>query len=137
MGFIFQFFNLQDYLTAKENVALPALIAKKNYKQSIKKAEALLERVGLGDMMNKPVKQMSGGQMQRVAIARALINDPKLILADEPTGALDKKNAEIVLDLFEEISKSGVSLVVITHDLSVAERFDNTLHINKGKAIKK
>ncbi len=136
IGFVFQFFNLQDYLTAKENVMLPALIAKKKYSEIEQKAESLLQKVGLLKEKNRPISQMSGGQMQRVAIARSLINDPEIILADEPTGALDEENAENILNLFEQIGKDGVSVVIITHDNKIAKKFENILKINKGKAVK-
>lgn len=136
IGFVFQFFYLLEYLTAKENVALPAIIKTGKRKASLKKAEELLEAVGLSHRMNHYPNQISGGEMQRIAVARALINDPKIILADEPTGNLDKENAERILNIFDEISKQkGVSVVVITHDNWISQKFENVLKLDKGKLL--
>ena len=133
IGFVFQFFNLQDYFTAKENVALPMLLARTPAQEAMKRAEELLHQVGLADRMNSTPKTMSGGEMQRVAVARALANKPKLILADEPTGNLDAENAEKVMKLFTDIRKQGISIVAITHDSWVSNQFPRTLKITKGK----
>ncbi|MBN1915450.1 ABC transporter ATP-binding protein [Candidatus Dojkabacteria bacterium] len=135
IGFIFQFFNLHDFFTAKENVAFPLLISGRPRLESLKEAEKLLVRMGLQDRLNYKPKFMSGGEMQRVAIARALANNPSLILADEPTGNLDRGNAEKVVEIFDMIAKSGVSVVTITHDESISRQFKNTLRLDKG-AIK-
>jgi ABC-type lipoprotein export system ATPase subunit len=132
IGFVFQFFNLHDYMTARENVALPLLLAGKSRNSALKNADELLERMGLEKRRFHTPKQLSGGEMQRVAIARALANDPKMILADEPTGNLDKVNAERVLEIFDEIVRSGVSLIAITHDESVSKRFKQSIRLNKG-----
>lgn len=134
IGFVFQFFHLQDYLTAKENVALPMLLVGISQIEAFKKAEVLIKKVHMEHRINHTPKKMSGGEMQRVAIARALANDPKIIMADEPTGNLDKENADNVLSIFDEIdAKDGVSLLMITHDESMAKRYQNVLHLDKGK----
>lgn len=133
IGFVFQFFYLHEYLTVAENIALPLWLTGKPRQAVNKKMDELITRVGLNDRKDHYPKQLSGGEMQRVAVARALANDPKLILADEPTGNLDRENAENILDLFDEISNTGVSIVVITHDKYVTERFPNVLKLNKGK----
>lgn len=136
IGFVFQFFNLQDYLKAYENVMIPMLFAGIKEKIAKEKAFSLLKRVGLEKRATYFPKQLSGGEMQRVAIARSLANDPKILLADEPTANLDKKSAESVLQLFDEIQKNGVSLIVITHDHNVSKNFKNTLEISNGELIK-
>lgn len=134
IGFVFQFFHLQDYLTAKENVAMPMLLIGISQIEAFKKAEHLLKKVHMEHRINHTPKKMSGGEMQRVAIARALANDPKIIMADEPTGNLDKANAENILQIFDEIDKQdGVSILMITHDESMANKYQHTLHLDKGK----
>ncbi|MBU0964167.1 ABC transporter ATP-binding protein [Patescibacteria group bacterium] len=134
IGFVFQFFHLQDYLTAKENVALPLLLNGQNQESAFQRAEELLKQVHMEHRINHTPTKMSGGEMQRVAIARALANDPKIIMADEPTGNLDRANAENVLDIFDEISKrNGVSVLMITHDEAMADRYEHVLHLDKGK----
>jgi len=134
--FCFSIFYLQPYLNAQQNVALPLLIAGQKKKAAYKRASELLETVGLKDRISHIPQQLSGGEMQRVAIARALANEPNLILADEPTGNLDKANAEIVLETFQQITKSGVSLVVITHDPTIAPHFDRVIYLDKGQLKK-
>lgn len=133
IGFIFQFFNLQDYLTAEENVMVPLLFSKTSIPDAKLKAAELLEKVGLKGRAKFYPQQLSGGEMQRVAVARSLANDPKILLADEPTANLDRKSANVVLELFEDISKNGVSVIVITHDPYVSARFKNILHISDGE----
>lgn len=135
IGFVFQFFHLQDYLTAKENICLPLKIAGKNDKYIKGRAEELLDLVGLKRRADYYPNEMSGGEMQRVAIARALANKPKLILADEPTGNLDKENAIKVIDIFNKISKTGVSVILVTHDESIGRNFKNILEIDKGEVV--
>lgn len=136
IGFIFQFFNLQDYLTAQENVMVPLLFSKMKTSEAQAKALDLLKKVGLEARAKYFPQQLSGGEMQRVAVARSLANDPKIVLADEPTANLDRKSANVVLELFEEIAKNGVSVIVITHDPYVSARFKNILHISDGKIFK-
>ncbi len=133
IGFIFQFFHLQEYLTAKENVALPLLLSGQNQEKAFQRAKELLQQVHMEHRINHTPTKMSGGEMQRVAIARALANDPKIIMADEPTGNLDKANADNVLDLFDEIARQkGVSVLMITHDETMAGRYQHVLHLDKG-----
>lgn len=136
IGFVFQFFHLQNYLTAKENIALPLILDGKSEEEANKRAVELLKQINLENRTNHTPAKMSGGEMQRVAIARALANNPKIILADEPTGNLDKANAENILELFAEISKTGVSVLMITHDENMANRYDHVVHLDKGQ-IKK
>lgn len=133
IGFVFQFFYLNEYLNVFQNIALPMWMAGKSGSVVDQRVNELIERVGLIDRKLHYPKELSGGEMQRVAVARALANEPKLILADEPTGNLDRDNAENILQIFEEISASGVSIVAITHDKYVADRFENVLKLNKGK----
>jgi len=133
IGFIFQFFNLQDYLRAEENVMIPLLLAGVKYSVAQQKAVQLLEKVGLANRVKYYPKQLSGGELQRVAVARSLANDPKILLADEPTANLDRASANTILELFEDIGKNGVSVVVITHDPLVSNRFENVLHIADGE----
>lgn len=134
IGFVFQFFYLLDYLTAQENVALPLTIGKTNNSDAQKKALKLLELVSLKDRANYYPSEMSGGEMQRVAIARALINEPKLILADEPTGNLDKENARQVIEILGNIARNeGVSVVMVTHDESLPNIFKNKIRLDKGE----
>lgn len=135
IGFIFQFFNLQEYLKAYENVMIPMLFAKIKQKIAREKAERLLKEMGLETRINCYPRQLSGGEMQRVAIARSLANDPKVLLADEPTANLDKKSAEKVIEIFDEINKKGVSVIIITHDPSICKKFKNIIHISNGKIV--
>ncbi|MFS8130359.1 MAG: ABC transporter ATP-binding protein [Candidatus Dojkabacteria bacterium] len=135
IGFVFQFFNLQDYLTAQENVMIPMLIAGEKQSHAKSYSEDLLKQVGLGERKNFYPKQLSGGEMQRVAVARSLANKPKILLADEPTANLDKESAEKVLEIFDDIAKTGVSVVVITHDQSISARFKNVLKLKNGEVI--
>lgn len=133
IGFVFQFFHLQDYLTAEENVALPSKMSATRSKGIKGKAEELLDLVGLSHRAKHYPNELSGGELQRVAIARALINDPKLILADEPTGNLDKENTNKVLEILEKIAARGVSIIWATHDPRIDHRFQNELRIDKGE----
>jgi len=136
IGFIFQLFYLQDYLTALENVMIPILVEGKSKKAAASQAKKLLTKMGLGDRVEHLPNQLSGGEQQRVAIARALANDPEIILADEPTGKLDKKNGEIVMKALRDVSKDGVSIIIITHAEWVAQQFKNIIKIENGKIIK-
>jgi putative ABC transport system ATP-binding protein len=132
IGFIFQQFNLMPRSDAMENVMLPALYAgMPSQERKIRSAE-LLERVGLKDQMHNRPNQMSGGQQQRVAIARALMNRPSILLADEPTGALDTRTGEEVLGLFEELNEEGLTLIVITHDEEVGDRAHRLVRVRDG-----
>ena len=123
LGFIFQFFNLLPGLTARQNVELAAAIAGRDRGPARAKAAELLERVGLGERIDAPARNLSGGQMQRVAIARALVNEPRLVLADEPTGNLDQRNAQGILELLRQQTAEDRSVVMVTHDQDLAERY--------------
>jgi ABC-type lipoprotein export system ATPase subunit len=123
LGFVFQFFNLMPGLTARQNVELAAAIGGRDSVRSRRRAGELLELVGLGDQLQAPARNLSGGQMQRVAIARALVNEPRLILADEPTGNLDQRNAVQILELLREQASADRAVAMVTHDHDLAERF--------------
>ncbi len=133
IGFVFQTYNLIPTLTAMENVELPMIFAGVPERERKRRARELLEKVGLGDRVNHLPSQLSGGQQQRVAIARALANDPDLILADEPTGNLDSKTGERILDMFDELHDEGRTLVIVTHDEEVAKRAERIVRIRDGK----
>jgi len=135
IGFVFQTFNLIPALSAKENVALPMRFDGFPKSAAHQKAEALLEMVGLGHRVEHKPTELSGGERQRVAIARALINDPQMILADEPTGNLDTKSGQMVIDLLEGLNKNGMTLIVITHDAGIADKARKKLHIVDGRFV--
>ncbi len=132
IGFVFQNFNLLPRETALENVALPLLYGGVGRKERTARAREELERVGLGDRVTFFPTQLSGGQKQRVAIARAMIGRPKLLLADEPTGALDTASGRQVMELFRELNRQGVTIVMITHEPEIAACADRTLYIRDG-----
>ncbi len=132
LGFVFQSFNLIAFKTAAENVALPLYYQGVSRSKRNKLAEEYLERVGLADRAHHLPRELSGGQMQRVAIARALIAQPKLILADEPTGALDSHTSVEVMDLLREINASGVTMVVVTHEHDIAALTRRTIRLRDG-----
>ena len=135
LGFVFQQFHLLSDATALENVILPMIYAGVPPKQREDKAKKALHKVGLTDRMNNRPNQLSGGQQQRVAIARAIINQPALLLADEPTGALDSKTTEDVLDLFDKLHKSGITIVLVTHEDEVANRAKKIAKFKDGKIV--
>lgn len=135
IGFVFQSFQLLPRLTALENVELPLTYADVPKKERTERAKAALERVGLGDRLDFKPTQLSGGQKQRVAIARALVNNPKILLADEPTGALDTKSGEQVMELFENLNKEGVSVLMITHDAEIASYAKKIITIRDGQIL--
>ena len=135
IGFIFQNIYLQEYFTAKENVMLPMLIAGVSRKKAEEKARDLLEKVGLKNRINHKPSKLSGGEEQRVAIARAIANNPKIIMADEPTAKLDAENTDIILNILKDINKSGVSIIVITHDQKVAKNFHKQFYLDHGVMV--
>lgn len=132
IGFIFQNFHLMPYESAMENVALPLSYAGVPKKERRIRALEVLEKVGLGDRVDFLPTQMSGGQNQRVAIARAMVNRPKLLLADEPTGALDSASGLQVMDIFDQLHKEGVTIMMITHDINIARRAERIVVIRDG-----
>ena len=133
IGFVFQNFNLLPRETALENVALPLLYGGVGRKERTRRAREALENVGLGDRLSFFPTQLSGGQKQRVAIARAMVGQPKLLLADEPTGALDTASGRQIMELFRELNKQGVTIVMITHEPEIAACADRTLYIRDGQ----
>lgn len=135
VGFIFQFFNLVPTMSAWENVALPKLLNNQSLRRARPRAIELLERVGLGDRINHRPGELSGGQMQRVAIARSLMMDPSVLLADEPTGNLDSRTGEAVLDLLADLAHADERRVVVmvTHDAHAASRADQTVTVQDGR----
>ena len=135
IGFIFQGYNLLPRQNARQNVELPMIYENVGAKKRRRRATEALERVGLGDRLHHRPAELSGGQQQRVAIARALINDPKLILADEPTGNLDSSSGESILELFGELRDSGVTLMVVTHDDAVASYAGRIVELRDGRII--
>ena len=136
VGFIFQFYNLIPVLTAFENVELPLLLTKLSKSQRKKQVETALTLVGLGDRMHHSPKQLSGGQEQRVAIARAIVTDPVLIVADEPTGDLDRHSAEEILTLMERLNQEfQKTIIMVTHDPHAAERAKLIKHLEKGDLV--
>jgi len=133
IGFVFQFFNLLPRLTALRNVELPLTLADVGEQESVKKARGLLELVGLGDRTSHRPTELSGGEQQRVAIARALVNEPKIVLADEPTGNLDTTTGGEIVRLMQRLNKEkGQTFIVVTHDPSVAENADRILFLKDG-----
>lgn len=133
IGFIFQFFNLIPVLNAVENAALPVTLDGVRQSEAKERATDWLRKVGLDERLDHRPDQLSGGQQQRVAVARALVANPALILADEPTGALDSVSTRDILSLFDELNEAGRTLVVITHEHDVAERAKRTVHIYDGQ----
>ncbi len=135
LGFVFQQFHLLTDATALENVMLPMIYAGVNSSERIKRAKQALKEVGLESRINNKPNQLSGGQQQRVAIARAIINKPSLLLADEPTGALDSQTTDDVLDLFDKLHNSGITIVLVTHENEVASRAQKVARFKDGKLI--
>ena len=133
IGFVFQSYNLLSRTSALENVATPLLYQGVSKMERLARARVALERMGLGDRLDHEPTELSGGQQQRVAIARALVTNPRLILADEPTGNLDSHTGEEVLQLFHELNDAGATIVLITHDADVAVRAGRRIHVRDGR----
>ena len=133
IGFVFQQFNLITKLSAEENVELPLIYQKVPKAQRAQRVKEALERVGLANRAKHLPTELSGGQQQRVAIARAIVTNPKLILADEPTGALDSKTSQEIIDIFHELHRQGNTIVLITHDNDVAKQAERAIHIFDGR----
>ncbi len=135
IGFVFQNFALIDHNTVLENVILPLQAMNVSRREAVKKADRLLDRMGIAEMKHKYPSQISGGQKQRVAIARALVADPKIILADEPTGALDADTAEEIMQIFQEIHAQGKTVVIVTHDDKIAAKTNRLIRLEKGTIV--
>ncbi len=135
IGFVFQNFYLLPKMSAVDNVALPLLYAGVSQKERRERAIAALEAVGLGERINFLPNQLSGGQCQRVAIARAMVGNPKLLLADEPTGALDTASGNQIMEIFQQLSDQGMTIIMITHEPSIAACAGQTLHILDGQLL--
>jgi len=135
IGFVFQQFNLLPRLTALENVMLPMIYADVPRSQRLKSATDALEKIGLGDRLKNRPSQLSGGQQQRVAIARALVNHPALVLADEPTGALDSQTSREIMNLLTELNRQGTTIALVTHDATVAAQTKRIIHMQDGAIV--
>lgn len=135
LGFVFQDFNLLDTFSLEDNIYLPLVLANKNYQEMQKRLIPIAEQLGITSLLKKYPYEISGGQKQRVAVARALITDPKLILADEPTGALDSKSTDELLRLFSEINKNGQTLLMVTHSVKAASHANRILFIKDGEVF--
>lgn len=133
IGFVFQQFFLLPTLTALENVELPSLFSRETHRNN--KAKELLNLVDLENRKDHLPSQLSGGEMQRVAIARALINNPKILLADEPTGNLDSQNAQIILEIFKKLNQKDLTIIMVTHNTELAQQSRRTIHLKDGKIL--
>lgn len=133
IGFVFQAFNLENTQTALENVMMPLIFAGVSRKERKEKAKKALEMVGLGDKIKHKPNEMSGGQRQRVSIARALVNEPKIIFADEPTGNLDSKNGELIMNLLKDLNKKGYTIIMVTHNMDEARNSKRVIKIKDGQ----
>lgn len=135
LGFVFQDFNLLDTFTLEDNIYLPLVLAGKNYNEMKKRLEPIAQRLGIASLLNKYPYEVSGGQKQRAAVARAMIINPKLILADEPTGALDSKSSDELLHLFEEVNSLGQTILMVTHSVKAASMAKRVLFIKDGQVF--
>lgn len=136
IGFVFQFFYLQPFLNLQTNVEVPTMFNRLGKAERHNRSQKYIEAVGLSDRLKHLPKELSGGQMQRAAIARALMNEPKVLLADEPTGNLDSTNAQAIIDKFEQIrTEQGTSIIIVTHDMKVADRADRVIELLDGKVV--
>jgi len=135
LGFVFQFHYLLADFNALENVMMPALIARVSEREARERAERVLEMVGLKDKLHRRPAELSGGEQQRVAVARAVVQSPRLVLADEPTGNLDSRNGEAVMELLKELHKDGATICMVTHDPRFAKHADREVHLFDGKVV--
>ena len=135
IGFVFQNFNLISHQSVLENVKMPLYVKNMTDKEMIEIAEKELSRLGIGEFIKKNVKQLSGGQKQRVAIARALVNNPEMIVADEPTGFLDSQSQENVLEIFKELAEAGKTVIIVTHNPEVADYADVVIKMKDGEVV--
>ena len=135
LGFVFQDFNLLDNFSSKDNIFLPLVLSKTNYKEMESRISPLAKMLKIEELLNKYPYEISGGQKQRIAVARALITNPKIILADEPTGALDSKSAENLLNIFDEINSNGQTILLVTHSIRAASRAKRVLFIRDGEVF--
>ncbi|MDN5353041.1 MAG: putative transport system ATP-binding protein, partial [Clostridiales bacterium] len=135
IGFVFQSFNLIPRTSALQNVELPMIYAGVGHKERRAKSEAALERVGLKDRMDHKPNELSGGQKQRVAIARALVNEPAIILADEPTGNLDSKSTEEIMEIFKSLNQEGATIILVTHESDIAAQAKRVVTFKDGQII--
>lgn len=132
MGFVFQDFNLLDTISVKDNILLPLVLSRKSIKAAKPKLQELAEKLEITTLLEKYPYELSGGQKQRVAVARAIITDPALLLADEPTGALDSKTSDQLLDIFEQLNQNGQTILMVTHSSLAASRAKRVLFIKDG-----
>jgi putative ABC transport system ATP-binding protein len=135
LGFVFQSFYLMPYLTVLENVMLPLVPKKLNNKKKREMAKNALDQVGLGNKYNRLINEISGGEKERVAIARAIVNEPPILLADEPTGNLDSKTSDNIMNLFTDLNKSGITIIMVTHSNDCASYADKKILLSDGKII--
>ncbi len=135
LGFVFQDFNLLDTFSLRDNIFLPLVLSGKKYNEMQKRLRPIAERLGIKDLLNKYPYEVSGGQKQRAAVARAIITEPKLILADEPTGALDSKSTDSLLDVFSDLNKLGHTILMVTHSSRAASRAGRVLFIKDGEVF--
>ena len=135
IGFVFQNFNLIPHQSVLENVKMPLYVKNMTDKEMVDIAERELSRLGIGDFIKKNVKQLSGGQKQRVAIARALVNNPEMIVADEPTGSLDSQSQENVLEIIKELAEAGKTVIIVTHNPEVADYADVVIKMKDGEVV--
>ena len=135
LGFVFQDFNLLDTLTLKDNIFLPLVLSGKKYTEMESRIAPIAEQLGISKLLNKYPYEVSGWQKQRAAVARALITQPQLILADEPTGALDSKTSGEIMDVFEKLNQGGKTVIIVTHDMEVATRCGRVIEISDGEIV--